>query len=177
MQECIRSLDLRSAHVPFRGSKLTLVLRDSFLGNATVNNATKTWSFAPATLPKTTGVNYAITAWVTDVAGNYSQSPIRYFWLDTTASTTTTSITSVVDNVGNKQGALASGAVTDDITPTISGVLSAPLGAGETLRLYNGNKYLSLHVRLLTYQLAPTQPLELTPATSQHTHRLQITSL
>ena len=34
MQECIRSLDLRSAHVPFRGSKLTLVLRDSFLGNA-----------------------------------------------------------------------------------------------------------------------------------------------
>jgi hypothetical protein len=119
---------------------------DSFLGNATVNNATKIWSFAPATLPKTTGVNYAIAARVTDVAGNYSQSPIRYFWLDTTASTTTTSITSVVDNVGNKQGALASGAVTDDINPTISGVLSAPLGTGETLRLYNGNKYLGLAI-------------------------------
>jgi hypothetical protein len=125
---------------------LAIYNRDSFLGNATVNNATKTWYFAPAILPNTTGVNYAITARVTDVAGNYSQSPIRYFWLDTTASTTTTSITSVVDNVGNKQGALASGAVTDDITPTISGVLSAPLGTGETLRLYNGNKYLGLAI-------------------------------
>jgi hypothetical protein len=125
---------------------LAIYNRDSFLGNATVNNATKTWSFAPATLPNTTGVNYAITAWVTDVAGNYSQSPIRYFWLDTTASTTTTSITSVADNVGNIQGTLASGAVTDDITPTISGVLSAPLGTGETLRLYNGNKYLGLAI-------------------------------
>jgi hypothetical protein len=125
---------------------LAIYNRDSFLGNATVNNATKTWSFAPATLPNTTGVNYAITARVTDVAGNYSQSPIRYFWLDTTASTTTTAITSVADNVGNIQGTLVSGAVTDDITPTISGVLSAPLGTGETLRLYNGNKYLGLAI-------------------------------
>jgi hypothetical protein len=125
---------------------LAIYNRDSFLGNATVNNATKTWSFLPATLPNTTGVNYAITARVTDVAGNYSQSPIRYFWLDTTASTTTTAITSVADNVGNIQGTLASGAVTDDITPTISGVLSAPLGTGETLRLYNGNKYLGLAI-------------------------------
>jgi len=31
LKECIRALDMRSSHVPFRASKLTMVLRDSFL--------------------------------------------------------------------------------------------------------------------------------------------------
>ena len=31
LKECIRALDMRSPHVPFRASKLTMVLRDSFL--------------------------------------------------------------------------------------------------------------------------------------------------
>ena len=33
LKECIRALDLGKLHKPFRGSKLTLVLRDSFIGN------------------------------------------------------------------------------------------------------------------------------------------------
>ena len=33
LKECIRALDMDSKHTPFRGSKLTLVLRDSFVGN------------------------------------------------------------------------------------------------------------------------------------------------
>ena len=33
LKECIRALDLEKRHKPFRGSKLTLVLRDSFIGN------------------------------------------------------------------------------------------------------------------------------------------------
>ena len=33
LKECIRALDTKSNHVPFRSSKLTMVLRDSFLGN------------------------------------------------------------------------------------------------------------------------------------------------
>lgn len=33
LKECIRSLDMNKKHVPFRGSKLTEVLRDSFIGN------------------------------------------------------------------------------------------------------------------------------------------------
>lgn len=33
MKECIRALDQEKKHAPFRGSKLTLVLRDSFVGN------------------------------------------------------------------------------------------------------------------------------------------------
>ena len=34
LKECIRSLDSGSSHTPFRGSKLTQVLRDSFVGNS-----------------------------------------------------------------------------------------------------------------------------------------------
>ena len=33
LKECIRSLDSKSSHIPFRASKLTMVLRDSFTGN------------------------------------------------------------------------------------------------------------------------------------------------
>lgn len=34
LKECIRGLDERKKHIPFRGSKLTEVLRDSFSGNS-----------------------------------------------------------------------------------------------------------------------------------------------
>ncbi|CAD8092995.1 unnamed protein product [Paramecium sonneborni] len=33
LKECIRALDLNKNHTPFRGSKLTLVLKDSLIGN------------------------------------------------------------------------------------------------------------------------------------------------
>lgn len=33
LKECIRALDMDKKHTPFRGSKLTLVLKDSFIGN------------------------------------------------------------------------------------------------------------------------------------------------
>ena len=33
LKECIRALDSKSGHVPFRASKLTMVLRDSFISN------------------------------------------------------------------------------------------------------------------------------------------------
>lgn len=32
LKECIRALDMQASHIPFRGSKLTSVLRDSFVG-------------------------------------------------------------------------------------------------------------------------------------------------
>ena len=34
LKECIRALDLEKKHTPFRGSKLTQVLKDSFTGNS-----------------------------------------------------------------------------------------------------------------------------------------------
>lgn len=33
LKECIRALDQDKSHTPFRGSKLTMVLKDSFVGN------------------------------------------------------------------------------------------------------------------------------------------------
>ena len=32
LKECIRALDQGKGHTPFRGSKLTMVLKDSFIG-------------------------------------------------------------------------------------------------------------------------------------------------
>jgi hypothetical protein len=37
LKECIRALDQEKKHTPFRGSKLTLVLRDSFINKKTSN--------------------------------------------------------------------------------------------------------------------------------------------
>lgn len=34
LKECIRALDSDQGHIPFRGSKLTEVLRDSFVGDS-----------------------------------------------------------------------------------------------------------------------------------------------
>ena len=34
LKECIRALDAKESHVPFRASKLTMVLRDSFIGRS-----------------------------------------------------------------------------------------------------------------------------------------------
>ena len=36
LKECIRALDQDKSHTPFRGSKLTLVLRDSFIGDCKI---------------------------------------------------------------------------------------------------------------------------------------------
>jgi len=34
LKECIRALDMKTSHIPFRASKLTMVLRDSFINAA-----------------------------------------------------------------------------------------------------------------------------------------------
>ena len=36
LKECIRALDQEKSHTPFRGSKLTMVLRDSFIGDCKI---------------------------------------------------------------------------------------------------------------------------------------------
>ena len=36
LKECIRALDMEKSHTPFRGSKLTIVLRDSFIGDCKI---------------------------------------------------------------------------------------------------------------------------------------------
>jgi hypothetical protein len=74
-----------------------------------------------------------------DLAGNTSANgQLGAITVDTTASTTTTAINGVADNVSSIKGTLAADAFTDDSTPTLSGGISATLATDESLRIYNG---------------------------------------
>jgi F5/8 type C domain len=57
--------------------------------------------------------------------------------VDTSAPAQTTTITSVNDNVGFKQGTLASETSTDDTTPTLSGTISAVLTGAQVVAVYD----------------------------------------
>ncbi|MFP1463559.1 Ig-like domain-containing protein [Escherichia coli] len=50
--------------------------------------------------------------------------------------TATPGIVSYTDDVGQRQGTLSSSQATDDTTPLLNGVLSAPLASGEVVYLY-----------------------------------------
>ena len=78
-----------------------------------------------------------------DGAGNGGPlSAPRSIVLDTTVPTQTVIIDSVIDNTDPVQGVVAPGGRTNDTMPTFSGTLSASLGEGETLKLYNGTIFL-----------------------------------
>ena len=146
------------------GDSLRISNGSTFLGLATVDNATLTWAFTPTTaLPITTATWYGISARVADAAGNLgSVSAIRYFGIDTTAPSTTAAITAVNDNVGLIRGNLAADAVSDDATPTISGSISAALATGERLRIYNGDSFLgiaSVNNTANTWSFTPSTPI------------------
>ena len=130
-----------SAPLP-AGESLRVYNGTTLLGSATVNNTARTWSYTPS-LPATAGTTYSITARVADAAGNLGPtSAARTFVLDSIAPTTTAAITNVADNVGPIQGSVAAGGRTDDRTPTITGTISTPLPAGESLRVYNSTTLL-----------------------------------
>jgi len=57
---------------------------------------------------------------------------------DTTAPTLAVTITGVTDDVGTVTGDVVNDGVTDDNKPTICGMLSAALGDGESVAIYNG---------------------------------------
>jgi Protein of unknown function (DUF1566) len=50
----------------------------------------------------------------------------------------TTNITAVIDDYGSSTGTIANGGSTDDATPTLQGTLSAALGTGQSVRVYDG---------------------------------------
>lgn len=56
--------------------------------------------------------------------------------VDTINPTATPTIVSYTDDVGQRQGTLSSSQATDDTTPLLNGVLSAPLASGEVVYLY-----------------------------------------
>jgi subtilisin family serine protease len=119
------------------GESLLLYNGSTLLGAATVSN--QSWSFTP-TLRATLGTTYAITARVASAIGALGRaSSSRSFTLDTTAPTTTTTITSATDNFGPIQGEIPQAAVTDDTTPTLSGTASRALASSETLRVFQNS--------------------------------------
>ncbi|MBL1256619.1 Ig-like domain-containing protein, partial [Methylocystis sp. Sn-Cys] len=106
----------------------------TLVGTASVSGTS--WTLALSGLSEGT---HSYTAVVADAAGNEgtASSPFAVA-VDTTAPTVATNIASFTDNVGTQQGNYASGTPTDDSSPVLNGTLSAPLVAGEELRVYEG---------------------------------------
>ncbi|PZU97827.1 MAG: hypothetical protein DCF24_11785 [Cyanobium sp.] len=74
---------------------------------------------------------------------------------------TTAAISAVTDNVGIITGTVAAGGRTNDLTPTITGSLSAALVSGETLRIFNGTTLLgsaTVNNTTKTWTYTPTLP-------------------
>ena len=121
------------------GSTLRVYHNDVYASQATVTDTT--WSYTPATaLPSGTHSFKAAIFSSTSVAGPFSDP--RSIVIDITAPTQTATIASVIDNTDPLQGPVAAGGRTNDTTPTLGGSLSAPLGEGESLKLYKGTAFL-----------------------------------
>ena len=100
------------------GSVVTIKDGDTILGSTTVG-PDGNWSFTPSA-PLAKGP-HSITTTATDAAGNTSApSTAQTFTIDTDAPAAPT-IGDLTDNVPTATGSIASGASTDDTTPTLTG--------------------------------------------------------
>ncbi|MCP1652797.1 Ig-like domain-containing protein, partial [Pseudomonas nitroreducens] len=115
------------------GSIITVYDGDEKLGTATVDSKGN-WTFTPSN-DLVEGA-HEIKATATDKAGNVSDPANFKFSVDTTAPDKP-SIGEVIDDVGDIQGPIANGGMTDDANPTFTGTAEA----GSTVTLYdNGEK-------------------------------------
>lgn len=80
--------------------------------------------------------SYVYQVRVLDLAGNTGPVVSKTVVVDTINPTATPGIVSYTDDVGQRQGTLSSAQATDDTTPLLNGVLSAPLASGEVVYLY-----------------------------------------
>ncbi len=113
------------------GATIKLYDGTTYLGSTLVG-ATGTWSYTPTTALSNGA--HSLNATQTDVAGNTGPvSGSVSFTIDTSTVTSPT-ITTVQDDVGTVQGAVAQSGTTDDTKPTIVG--TAP--AGTTIHVYDG---------------------------------------
>ncbi|MFB5746115.1 Ig-like domain-containing protein [Cedecea sp. S5-13] len=129
---------------PATGETVRIYDGTVFLGVATINPSTNNWSYTD-TRTLLNGAITSYTARVADTAGNMSASGTAYsVTIDTTAPTTTASVTGVADNVGIVTGNVANGGTTDDTQLVISGTLSTSLANGEVVRIYDGVTFLGI---------------------------------
>ena len=116
------------------GSTVTVSDGDTVLGSVTAA-ADGSWSF---TVPALDEGSHSLTTTVTDTAGNTGPASAAIdFTLDTSAPDAASGLV-VTDDVGDDQGALASGDTTDDSTPTLSGQAEA----GSLINVYDGDTLL-----------------------------------
>ncbi|WP_237712974.1 Ig-like domain-containing protein [Serratia sp. M24T3] len=116
------------------GSLITISEGTNVLGTVTANSA-GSWSFISSTLADGA---HTLSVTATDAAGNVSTPSTVTFTVITTGPAPITDLT-VTDNVGTITGALASGATTDDTTPTLAGTATA---AGDIVTVYDGTTVL-----------------------------------
>ncbi|MBB2274076.1 Ig-like domain-containing protein [Escherichia sp. 94.0001] len=80
--------------------------------------------------------SYVYQVRVLDLAGNTGPVVSKTVVVDTINPTATPTIVSYTDDIGQRQGTFSNSQATDDTTPLLNGVLSAPLASGEVVYLY-----------------------------------------
>ncbi|WP_213062690.1 beta strand repeat-containing protein [Acinetobacter populi] len=114
-------------------SNALITLKDTdgnVLGTATAD-ADGNWSVEPTLANQLADGSYTLQVTQTDTAGNES-APVTFdLNVDATAPTQSTVITGVADDVAPVEGNVANNGYTNDLTPTISGTISAVLAGNE----------------------------------------------
>nr|EKY0607305.1 Ig-like domain repeat protein [Klebsiella oxytoca] len=115
------------------GATVTIYDGDTVLGTVVAGEDGR-WSFTPDALDEG---SHSLSTTVTDLAGNVSEhSPAFELTIDTTAPSA--SAPEVTDDVAGHTGPLASGDLTNDATPALSGTAEA----GATVTIYDGDTVL-----------------------------------
>ncbi|WP_443477788.1 Ig-like domain-containing protein [Novosphingobium aerophilum] len=114
------------------GNATISIFDGATLVGTTTANASGAWSFTPSG-PLSSGP-HALTVTATDAAGNQSGATTVFNLTVDTSAPTAPVITGAADDVGTTQGPVASGGVTDDATPLLSGTAEA----NSIVSVYNG---------------------------------------
>ena len=121
------------------GEKVQVLNGAVLLGDAVVDNASRSWSLTPsAGLPDG---NYSLTARVVDADGVAGASSFsRGFSIDTAPPLQLATLLAITDNVGAITGNLATGSITNDNLLALTGGWSGAtaLGPGETIEIFQG---------------------------------------
>ncbi|SDP65163.1 Ig-like domain-containing protein, partial [Desulforhopalus singaporensis] len=122
------------------GSTINVYDGDELIAEGVVVNPDGSWSFTPD--EDLSEGDHSFSTTVKDEAGNESDKSGDFtITIDTTPPGATTGW-DLVDNAGEQQGTIENGSVTDDRTPTYSGVADADTDRVEIWDEYNGVKTL-----------------------------------